>query len=313
APRSWAAPSPPPAAPSPPSAAPSPPSVASDTPTVKSAVKPGPGSGSAAPSWFDRLGGHAGAGAPAATSAAPTVASGIVSGAPGSGDQAPGDQAPGDTGADGDDDDWPTRYSWLDDDTDEGGEASPTVASVVADAEPESKSAGPADTARDAGPDDVAPDQVPANDVAPVKATATGASRSATETADAATPDAGAEGAAAGDPASTARPEEPHADIIAFPGSAAATAEVAAYADDSGEPDDDATAASETGTEPPATQGSDAAPGADLVTVVPGVPRYHRSDCVLIRFMPEGDIQKLSIAAAKDTGCTPCAACQPEG
>jgi hypothetical protein len=29
--------------------------------------------------------------------------------------------------------------------------------------------------------------------------------------------------------------------------------------------------------------------------------------------MPEGDVQMLSVEAAKDAGCTPCAACQPEG
>ena len=83
-------------------------------------------------------------------------------------------------------------------------------------------------------------------------------------------------------------------------------------ADDAGEAGR-AAAASESGSEPPATAEGDAAPGADLVTVVPGVPRYHRTDCVLIRFMPEGDVQKQSVAAARDAGCTPCAACQPEG
>jgi hypothetical protein len=49
-----------------------------------------------------------------------------------------------------------------------------------------------------------------------------------------------------------------------------------------------------------------------LVSVIRGVPRYHERDCVLIRFMPEGDIQKLSVAEASAAGCTPCAACQPE-
>jgi hypothetical protein len=49
------------------------------------------------------------------------------------------------------------------------------------------------------------------------------------------------------------------------------------------------------------------------VSVIRGVPRYHDAECVLIRFMPEGDIQKLSIPQAKELGCTPCAACQPAG
>jgi hypothetical protein len=47
------------------------------------------------------------------------------------------------------------------------------------------------------------------------------------------------------------------------------------------------------------------------VTVLPGVPRYHQPDCVLIRFMPDDEIQRLPVAQAKADGCTPCAACQP--
>ena len=61
--------------------------------------------------------------------------------------------------------------------------------------------------------------------------------------------------------------------------------------------------------EPPAPQGS----GAKLVTVIPGVPRYHEPDCILIRFMDEEDIARKSIPEAKAANCTPCAACQPEG
>ncbi len=42
--------------------------------------------------------------------------------------------------------------------------------------------------------------------------------------------------------------------------------------------------------------------GAALVAVVRGVPRYHEADCVLIRFMPEGDVQKLTVPQAKEDG-----------
>ena len=49
----------------------------------------------------------------------------------------------------------------------------------------------------------------------------------------------------------------------------------------------------------------------ELVAVVRGVPRYHEPDCVLIRFMPDSDVQRTTIPQAKDDGCTPCAACQP--
>jgi hypothetical protein len=50
-----------------------------------------------------------------------------------------------------------------------------------------------------------------------------------------------------------------------------------------------------------------------LVSVLGGVPRYHQRDCVLIRFMPEADVQQLTVAEAEATGCTPCTACQHEG
>ena len=49
------------------------------------------------------------------------------------------------------------------------------------------------------------------------------------------------------------------------------------------------------------------------VTVVPGVPRYHRSDCILIRFMGESDLQKMPVEAARENGCTPCRACHTDG
>lgn len=48
------------------------------------------------------------------------------------------------------------------------------------------------------------------------------------------------------------------------------------------------------------------------VTVVPGVPRYHDEDCILIRFMADGDVQHMTMAEAEKAGCTPCRACQPE-
>ena len=52
---------------------------------------------------------------------------------------------------------------------------------------------------------------------------------------------------------------------------------------------------------------------AKMVTVVPGVLRYHEPDCVLIRFMPSADVQTTSVPEAKAAKCTPCVACQPEG
>jgi hypothetical protein len=48
------------------------------------------------------------------------------------------------------------------------------------------------------------------------------------------------------------------------------------------------------------------------VTVVPGVPRYHNPQCLLIRFMGENDLAKMTRGAARAAGCTPCRACLPD-
>jgi hypothetical protein len=48
------------------------------------------------------------------------------------------------------------------------------------------------------------------------------------------------------------------------------------------------------------------------VTVVPGVPRYHNATCILIRFMGQDDLEKMTIAQARENGCTPCRACLPD-
>jgi hypothetical protein len=48
------------------------------------------------------------------------------------------------------------------------------------------------------------------------------------------------------------------------------------------------------------------------VSVVPGVPRYHDAHCILIRFMSEDGLETMTLAAARDSGCTPCRACQPD-
>jgi hypothetical protein len=50
--------------------------------------------------------------------------------------------------------------------------------------------------------------------------------------------------------------------------------------------------------------------GHRMVTVVPGVPRYHAANCILIRFMEEDDLQKMSLSEATEAGCSACRACQ---
>jgi hypothetical protein len=48
------------------------------------------------------------------------------------------------------------------------------------------------------------------------------------------------------------------------------------------------------------------------VTVVPGIARYHRSGCTLIRFLGVDDLESMTREAAEADGCVPCRACQPD-
>jgi len=62
-----------------------------------------------------------------------------------------------------------------------------------------------------------------------------------------------------------------------------------------------------------AGQAEPAAPDPSMeVTVVPGVPRYHNASCILIRFMGDSDLDRMTRAAAREAGCTPCRACLPD-
>jgi hypothetical protein len=54
------------------------------------------------------------------------------------------------------------------------------------------------------------------------------------------------------------------------------------------------------------------APGRVDVTVVPGVARYHRSECILIRFLGAGDLEIMSRQEAEEAKFVPCRACQPD-
>jgi hypothetical protein len=74
-----------------------------------------------------------------------------------------------------------------------------------------------------------------------------------------------------------------------------------------------ATAGDRESTDDATTVTEAAGPEPDLeVTVVPGVPRYHKSQCILIRFMGDSDLDKMTMAAAREAGCTPCRACLPD-
>jgi hypothetical protein len=273
APKSWAAPS----------------SGSPDAPSVK----PSAGSGSKPPSWFDRLGKPAAPEAPAATSAsAPGAGRGWSTSSQDTAvpeEAVPEATVPENTGgparsADAtavgnDGDDWPTRYSWLDDETGASGEAEDADVTVTADrsgAGRESKPPVLLEASTEAGTEDTA-----APDVSDADTTMLADPGNATEPS------------LTSDPAPEAEVEvEVEVEAASEPGGG-------------GEPG--------AGSQPPAQASADDAPGTSLVTVVPGVPRYHDPDCVLIRFMSEDDIKKLSIPQAREAGCTPCGACQPEG
>jgi hypothetical protein len=63
-------------------------------------------------------------------------------------------------------------------------------------------------------------------------------------------------------------------------------------------------------------QAADDAAGAasldDEVTIVPGVARYHRRGCILIRFLSDGDLETMTRREAEATVSVPCKACQPD-
>ena len=49
-----------------------------------------------------------------------------------------------------------------------------------------------------------------------------------------------------------------------------------------------------------------------MVSIVPGIARYHTADCILIRFLSAEDLETMTQSAAVASGCVPCRACRPE-
>jgi hypothetical protein len=339
APSAWQDPAPVTAAP--PQAWAAPPTMPTPVPSDATAAKPDAGREATTPSWFDRLGDSVGAGLPTVPPAStPGSGSGWSwssrdTGTPGGPVTEEEPAAPA-AGSGDEDDDWPTRYSWLDDDTDESVESGQAV---------ESDESVVTATAGKGGQDGKAPATaeatVAARVVAPAAksespaappAKARDAETATRETAAQATPDAEP---AAEEPRDSAADKpvdaaaETGATVLAFrsrkepePASAPEEPTPASGADHEADPngktDETAEAEADLDAEPAAEAENEpaAAPapgGAALVAVVRGVPRYHEPDCVLIRFMPEGDLQKVTVAQAKEDGCTPCGACQPTG
>jgi hypothetical protein len=72
--------------------------------------------------------------------------------------------------------------------------------------------------------------------------------------------------------------------------------------------------------QPPTASRADTRPAASSspaaartrVTVVPGISRYHKADCILIRFLGDDDVETMPLGEAEEAGCVPCRACRPE-
>jgi hypothetical protein len=140
----------------------------------------------------------------------------------------------------------------------------------------------------------------------------------AARTAEAAAPAAGrppVTGTAAGEDRAAAIPAERDAPAAPaepepkVPEPVSASAEHAA-------PGDAAVAGLEAGDESPAgaaVRDGHAARGPDTeVTVVPGITRYHRGQCILIRFLGPEDLHTMTLQAAETASYVPCKACRPE-
>ncbi len=264
-----------------------------DRPAADPAVPPAPAS------WFDRLG-------------TPTVAQPADQGPEPATVATPAAPAATPATADEEDDDWPGRYSWLDEADDASTSDSTASDSTASDSTAE---AAPADAAEEPSAE-AADNALPAasawgSDPAGAAATlAPTPARAVGDAAQAKAPEATASAhpePATGSSPALAADDEPADDVPVDEVPADPVDEVPADE----VPVDDVAPDNAPDAEPPAADPADQSAETGLVSVVPGVPRYHESECVLIKFMPEDDIQHLSIPDARAAGCTPCAACQP--
>ena len=128
---------------------------------------------------------------------------------------------------------------------------------------------------------------------------------------------AGSQAASAGRPATaTVRPSEAvPAPAPAKPSSSATPPAPPAPAKPSGgvippAPEASVSATPSDGEDGPDGAGPEPASSAQ-VTVVPGIGRYHRAECILIRFLGAEDLEVMSTEAAEAAGSVPCKACRP--
>jgi hypothetical protein len=74
--------------------------------------------------------------------------------------------------------------------------------------------------------------------------------------------------------------------------------------------------AAKTGAKPSDATPAKASTGADtssiMVRIVPGITRYHKEDCLLIRFLAADDLEVMSLKSASDEGYFACKACKPD-
>jgi hypothetical protein len=54
------------------------------------------------------------------------------------------------------------------------------------------------------------------------------------------------------------------------------------------------------------------APAGNAFVIVPGIARYHRTGCILIRFLGGNDLETSTAQEAEAKGCAPCRACEPD-
>jgi hypothetical protein len=218
------------------------------------------------------------------------------------------DGAPDDTGPDGTGSD-----STSPDDT---GSDHAEPASTVAGAAPaqDADQARPVSPGHDAAPDDAAAQDVdsagPASEPAPAGAD-TGQDRptwiiSLPRREDPPTGEP-ASGAAENETDGPAKQEPPAK-------AAAAAGDPAAVKPADGEAAAGSAAGGSAAPEPgePAAAEPAAGPGRVEVTVVPGVARYHRSGCILIRFLGADDLEIVTRQEAEEASFVPCRACQPD-
>jgi hypothetical protein len=176
----------------------------------------------------------------------------------------------------------------------------PAIADPVGPEPPSARAA----TLRPDGPDE--PAQAGPGRAAAGRARTDGATAGSVDTVSADEPG----GARAG--AAPAGPTAAHTATTAADTAATAAGTATAAADTAATAAGAATAAAAAAT---AGEGSDTAPAVspdDVVSVVPGIARYHKADCILIRFLSEEDLELTSRREAEAAGSAPCRACRPD-